>query len=115
VVPGLRIPTPSRVSQSQDHSRNYKSSRRAPEERSACSSSTPPAVSPVNPLREYAEESGLPAKSVAGPASVAESKPEPGGRRFIPWYELLRRTFGEEVTTGTGNGACDMPESPAYA
>jgi hypothetical protein len=50
-----------------------------------------------SPLVENAEEGGLPAKPVPGPASVAETKPKPGGHRYIPWHELLRRTFGEEV------------------
>ena len=53
-------------------------------------------VATESPLRENAEVSCLPAKSVPGPSSVAETKPKPGGRRYIPWYELLRRTFGEE-------------------
>ncbi len=54
------------------------------------------AAATESPLLENAEEGGLPAKPVPGPAGVA-GKPKSGGRRYIPWYELLRRTFGEEV------------------
>jgi hypothetical protein len=50
-----------------------------------------------NPGQINAEADDKPVKPVPGPASVAETKPKPGGRRYIPWHELLRRTFGEEV------------------
>jgi hypothetical protein len=53
------------------------------------------AVAPESPLLENAEVGGLPALPIPGPAGAAE--PKPGGCRYIPWHELLRRTFGEEV------------------
>jgi len=50
-----------------------------------------------NPALEHAEQSDMPFKPVPGASSVAETKPKSGGRLYIPWYELLRRTFGEQV------------------
>ena len=46
-----------------------------------------------------------------GPASDAQTKPKPGGRRYIPWHELLRRTFGEEgVCPDCGGRHCHGEE-----
>jgi hypothetical protein len=57
----------------------------------------PPWSAAVEAALENAEQSDMPSKPVPGPSSVAETKPKSGGRLYIPWYELLRRTFGEEV------------------
>ena len=54
-------------------------------------------VAPESPLQENAGVGGFPAMLVPAPSSVTARLPKPGGRRYIPWQVLLRRTFGEEV------------------
>jgi hypothetical protein len=49
--------------------------------------------------KEEPEPEAVPAAAVPNPASAkAETAPEVGARnRYIPWHELLRRTFGSEI------------------
>lgn len=50
-----------------------------------------------NGAQENAGDDGIPANPVPGQAGKAEKKPKVGFSKYIPWHELLRRTFGEEV------------------
>ena len=50
-----------------------------------------------NPALENAEADGRPEKGIPGAAAMADKKPKVVFSKYIPWHELLRRTFGEEV------------------
>ena len=45
------------------------------------------------------------AQEISAQGKSGEKKPKAGGGRYIPWHELLRRTFGDEVVCPHCGGA----------
>ena len=47
----------------------------------------------------------LAVEKVPGQAEGVDKKPKARGSRYIPWHELLRRTFGEEIVCPSCGGS----------
>jgi Putative transposase len=56
-------------------------------------------------VAENADVDGIPEKSVPNQKGIAEKNPKTLFSKYIPWHELLRRTFGEEVMCPQCGGA----------